>query len=79
MAKLKLQKYDVTTSTGKKFQIIAASKEQALRMVGKAVPGATINSGKRKNPTQTREYLKAGEWTPAHAIRIRKGKLEIMR
>ena len=75
--KLKLQKYDVTTSTGKKFQIIAASREQALRMVAKAVPGAIVNSGRKKNPT--REYLQSGKWTPAHAIRIRKGRLEIMR
>lgn len=30
----------------------------------------------RKNPS---ELLKSGEWTPAHAVRIRKGKLEILR
>jgi hypothetical protein len=29
-----------------------------------------------KNPS---ELLKSGQWTPAHAIRIRKGKLEILR
>lgn len=137
---LKLQKYNVITSSGKKFQIIAASKEQAIRMVGKAVPGAVVNpKKKRKNPEITKaayerrlesiqrlmdgtdvrsgeyqaaerafmrvqdemdkaygstswpkgrkrsrkhnpsELLRSGEWTPAHAIRIRKGKLEILR
>lgn len=29
-----------------------------------------------KNPS---ELIKAGEWTPAHAVRIRNGKLEILR
>lgn len=30
----------------------------------------------RKNPGET---LKSGEWTPTHAVRIRNGKLEILR
>jgi hypothetical protein len=30
----------------------------------------------QSNPSS---LLKAGEWTPAHAVRIRKGKLEILR
>jgi hypothetical protein len=31
--------------------------------------------GKKKNPS---ELLKSGQWTPAHAVRVHKGKLEIL-
>jgi hypothetical protein len=52
---------------------------KVIEIVGPSPHGAwatKLQLLKLKNPS---ELLKAGEWTPAHAVRIRKGKLEILR
>jgi hypothetical protein len=45
----------------------------------KKVRGGLFRITARKVISNPSELLKSGEWTPAHAVRIRKGKLEILR
>jgi hypothetical protein len=63
---------------GKKIFVSDTTKAEAIKNARtywvNRMP--TKNPQKLRNPT---ESIKSGEWTPAHAVRIRKGKLEIMR
>lgn len=80
-----LKKYNVETSSGKKFQIIAASpsaaKEQVKRMFGSGT--RVVNPRGLKTAWQTKTKnpkvkVKKGQWIAAHAVRIQKGRLEIL-
>ena len=60
----------------KKYGVRGTFAKRFKAEVQKAYKKAEAEFKKQKNPS---ELLKSGEWTPAHAVRIRKGKLEILR
>lgn len=73
-----MKKYEVIVNG--RTVVYEGSKEKAIKVMKRwKVGGYNAKIGiamKNKNPS---EILKSGEWTPAHAIRIKGGKLEILR
>lgn len=57
---------------------ITTSAKQAIKAQLKRLreESKRLQKLREGNPSET---IKSGEWTPAHAVRIRNGKLEILR